>query len=730
MKIPGIASFYRENSSTLSEKHLISNTKLVIDAKSLCSRLYRAICCEKNEDSHLSRHFRNDIYGGNLVLLIQELELFKSNLEKCNIESHVLIIGTYQIEIDLVEGELASRLVWQYADSLREKVDFVYKQNLEDRLKIDSDKRNVGNHEKLLFRAPALWKVFQKACRRLWGERSRMVYSESDYNSFANEYQCLLLTDDDRALSNYLRCGFIPTDLFNYRELVRDETTGCCKIQCRLFDCTKESQVLPTPTNKNIALMKEIMEVERDDYQKFLREICRFKASNQLRVATAKTPAFKTDGSVDHKMIVTLFTWINVHKDPLEAFLRIISKSIRMRVTASFRKSLDPRGFLHPIESKIQFKKQICAHFRRGKFNGFTDPYIEHLMRMIDECKFSNTHSDKYFRATLTEEPLLEDPEQERIHLSTINSRPIAVLVAVMKYMTYEHLKPWQMPPQLAEDAVSYNVYNGFTYKRNFVAPMSYLAGFGSLDIYDFVMIRQLDESRRITLLECCFHVDKKARNKLGSIIETIFKQTFLKEAKICFLLLIFIRIETKSAVKVDFLRALWLTLLYYGYKNGAVKLPKNDAAKFSTLMEALEEFTVMPELKGESERLEGRETKFYRRIVHLICQLQMCYKWLWDIYDLIDTGADSPDSPLTKEWRTHHELFFNSTLIYRLTEQFMSSKSRDEKSFESLCAELPQISDACKTIFKIVSTTQDKKKHTPRGEADKYHIPLNYHGE
>lgn len=657
MGVRGLQTFLKNNRE-LSENVELNNTRLVIDANNLLCCLFCDMCLNRG-----SEHYRSDLYGGDMVAYAEIVEKFFQNLDKCGIVPILVFDGS-------VIGKQATK------DQLVLKEKTIYKRGL-DRFEASKIATEDGTDDRINM-PMTINHAFRNVATDLGIQRIQTPYeADTHIARIANDLDCPVLTNDSDFIIYKLSRGFIMLDLFHHKNIVSSRD-GKPSIVGTLFSQTRLIKCMPGLRAENMALLSVLLGndyIEAGSFDRVLSNICNQRYNGVLRAET-----------FTHKRIANILTWLRdktlseaieyitsqlrpSFRQNLERVIRILLKSYRVEETDNFDQEIEERYPSSLADPEANIHPELMPS--------------QYLRRLMETTDMSSLILDVVFHNTYYNYPIIDDyllPSS-----SYVKYRPFSVIVTLMRPRSYSDMTTYQRQIQTEKD--SFLIYDRIKddYTKVVIRPIEKLEGFGSLEHLNCYSTITLEPALKKSLLMTTFRFNIDEVNLMTDTLSQVFANKMLQESSLCFMLVKYIGLETRTNPKPQFVDALMLTLFFYAALNGQLNM--------NTLKDPTTYGKLLLQLRSHSIKVNGKSYEpshsIFRRITHFISQLQCAYTSFCLLNGLLNHVFQVP----------RYETFLNGTLIFRLTKLLRL----EELKLSTVCQGITPLLDACSSVKVLV---------------------------
>lgn len=657
MGVRGLQSFLKNNPH-LSEKIELNNTSLVIDANNLLCCLYCNMCLSRD-----SKHYRSDLYGGDMVAYGEIVRTFFQNLDKCGIVPVLVFDGS-------VIGKQSTK------DQLVLKEKTIYKRGLE-RFEAAKNATEDGLDDRVNM-PMTINHVFKNIVTDLGIQRIQTPYeADTHIARVANDLDCPVLTNDSDFIIYKLKRGFIMLDLFHHQTVVRSKNGKPCILgtvfsQMRLIKC------MPGLRAENMPLLSVLLGndyIESGSFDGVLQNICNRRYDGVLVTET-----------FSHRRIANILAWLR--DKTLSEAIEYITSQLRPKLRQNLERVIRTLLKSYKVEETDNFDLEVEERYPPSLADPQANIHPElmpaqYLRRLIETSDLSSFTLDIVFHNTHYNYPIIDHFQMPSS--SNVKYRPLSVLVTLLRPRSYSNLTTYHRQIQTEKDSfIIYDRVKG-EYTKLIIRPIEELEGFGSLGHLNCYTTITLEPALKKSLLMSTFRFNMEELNLMTDTLTHVFSRNMLHESSICFMLVKYIGIETKSSPKPQFVGALMLTLFYYAAIGGQLNQTSvDDSEKYGQLLLSLRTHSI----KENGKRYEESQGLF-RSITHFIGQLQSAYVSYCSLNSLLNHVFQVP----------RYETFLNGTLVFRLTKLLKMG----DLQLETLCQGISPLLEACNLVRVMV---------------------------
>lgn len=676
MGIHGLQTFAKANQS-LWQKQELKDTKLIIDASNLLVTLFRKLSSDKQ-----SSHYREDIYGGNMVAFADKLRNFFKNLSDCNIEPILIGRGSFYVDQTandryqlLREAEIKATERFKAASLISE--------------------HNFGETQAM---ALVLNMVFYKiVIDEFKLKQVRDVFESTRHGTrLANELGCPIVSNDSDFAIMPIDAGWILfDDIWTSKpELVTTADNGTT-----LDD--KPKYTLTCPVYKQSRLFEQVPGLKSDMMPLFgalLRapKSSRFTSPYEELLQFLKRWQYKgplVANWSSHKRIANLLTCLAGHMSVNGALLALCAK----KKSSWFlrRAILDATKCYHLVDNRniTRELERIYAPADYPELEPGRQP-AQVLSNMIAASDLSGTMLDIIFAKPYFGMAVVDD--LQLVPSGHIRFRPFGLAIAVLRPKS-------QVAAAAAAggdvDATASNDVRRGKWKfvvydravgsgrlvRNEIQALDELDGFGSLQDLHIGTVIQMDVAEKRRLLLATFRCNEELFSQIGSLTSNLFGDDDI-EARLCFMVIRYCAIESKLKPMRAFVEAALITLLNYSQADGNTAELKLAAC--ALVSQSQPNTTNGVDNTNSDDEGTSSNSKF-RRVMHHVNQF---LAGLWSLANINSLLGHPMHNPQVQN-------YLNCPLIYRLTCKLNSR----ELDLEQTLGDLGAAADVVDTIDRLV---------------------------
>lgn len=653
MGVRGLQSFLKNNQEYFADAILVSNSSLVIDANNLLCLLFAESCLDVK-----SPHFRSDIYGGNFVGYAEIVREFFKNLDKCNITPILVFDGSTvgKEEIKDFVGTKEKQLLKRGLDR------FNIAQTMDENPSPQSSDVFLPQRLNVLFKSIVIQLGYQ------------IVFTPYEADThiarLANELKCPVFTNDSDFIIYNLDKGFIMIDSFNWKNPIKDKTGRIC-IDALIYNQSKVAKNIRGFRIENMPLLSVLLGndyVEPGTFDPAIESICGQYYNGHLNAQ-----------SFNHRKIANLLTWMGGRSldHSIDYILSMVPHSHRQKLNQLIRMFLKN----YKIELADDFLTELSRIYpKTGLAKGALPEQAPpcYIRKLLEQDDLAGVALDIVFKNPHYNYAILDDFQLPTSSIPMF--RPYSLALVLLRSGSYENLTTIQRQTKCEKDSFFYYDRVGNQYTKIILKPLNELEHFGSLENLDCYSMILLEPALKRTLLSSCFRFNSDEMNLMIDTVGQVFKEPYVSDVAICFMLIKYIALETRTSPKPQFVDAILLCYFYYAAMKRSLNQTSISDEAYCKLL-----FRLRPHSTKNNGIQYQADGRLYRRIVHMISQLHSAYRG----FTLVNTLLGKVYSVMSSDnW-------FNGVLIFRLTRMLRTA----ETSLEAMCEGMAVVVEAAKSI-------------------------------
>lgn len=604
MGVKGLQGWLKANTQLLGESLYFSNSKLIVDGNNLFCCIFVKICTSSKEN------FRNDVYGGDMVLFAKVVSHFFDNLRRCNLEPIIVFDGS-------VIGKQST------SNEVALKTATVYKRGLDKFNIVGMIDESIDNSNDIIipitireiFISLALaYKV--TIVQTPYDADSRIAY-------LANLHSCPVLTNDSDFIIYGLKVGFIMLDFFDFQQIYEKQNSFC--IHGVMFSQTKLLTIFNGLSSECMPLLSVFL---GNDYVD--ADVCK-DVLDRLNPRFVYGPLVTK--SYNQRKIVTILQWLSQ-----QTFREALQK-IRINSSDTFYRSIEMLLNNYNVSNPDDLKQELLQVYKDDSDSSMGELAACYLTDRLQAGQMSTISLDIIFGNICYNYPIIDDWTQASS--SEVKYRPISVALSLLKKGKSDKIAPF----------VIYDRVNG-RYDKVLIKPCLALKNFGPLEDVNIYKVAKLEKEQRRIIFFDIFELDKALMVEFLDELTTVFSASMADQ--VCFVISLLNKVQPEPY----FIYAVLYCIFYHASLRGHINGSNIDSNQTEPFIANLESHT----FKGNGQEYPMTST-LYRKIVHRIAQMHC----LFESYRLVNGLLDNIVP------RLRPELFFNSTLIARLASMLCS---------------------------------------------------------